>query len=264
MPMIESATNWNELQWLIQDGRAGNDIDPDVFGRFTVNDLLELDAWAGVAEGTAASHPDNPKLQEYMRRSLRVIEELLSFGFGGLWLMTESAVIPGLKKAATFLLAVNLKDELVKGWGFWRGHAIGVEWIGPRHTNFNDGTICAFEAQDGTWCFGRSLVGLIDLYSVWALRHLHLELFGRWPGLQFVHHRCEHHLELHPDELCGCGTPKRYRDCCYEKDRADGSLASTIEYLCKIGSWDRKPPRSIIETVREGAAPPALASLKWR
>jgi len=106
----------------------------------------------------------------------------------GMWLMTESGVLPHLTKAATFLTAINFSNQLVKSWGFWREYAIGVRWIGPRHTNFNDGSICAFEPTDGTWTFGSSLVQLIDLYSVWALRHLHFELFGRWPGRQVAHH----------------------------------------------------------------------------
>jgi len=78
--MIESATNWNALQSLVQDGRAGNAVDPELFASFTVNDLLELDAWAGVSEGTAEHEPDHLQLQEYMRRSLRVIDELMLIG----------------------------------------------------------------------------------------------------------------------------------------------------------------------------------------
>lgn len=52
MPMIESATKWNDLQSLLQDGRAGKLDDPKVFADFTANDLAELDAWAGVPENT--------------------------------------------------------------------------------------------------------------------------------------------------------------------------------------------------------------------
>jgi hypothetical protein len=183
---------------------------------------------------------------------------------GGLWLMTDSAVIPGLKKAATFLLAINEVEKRVKGWGFWRENSIGIRWIGPRHTNFGDGSICAFEPTDGTWGFGDSLVALLDLYSVWAFRHLHLEIFNRWPGLQFIHHRFEHHLELHIDELCGCGTDRRYRDCCYEQDRAEGPLTPAIDFLCKVGDWNRQPPRTVVGTVRDGEVPPNIHSISWR
>lgn len=51
-----------------------------MFAGFTVSDLAELDACAGVPENTALNEPDNPKLQEYIRRSLRVIDELLLIG----------------------------------------------------------------------------------------------------------------------------------------------------------------------------------------
>jgi hypothetical protein len=79
--MMKSATNWRDLSSLIQDGRAGHLVDPELFATFTMNHQVELDACAGVPENTSISEPDNQKLQEYLRRSLRVIEELMWIGF---------------------------------------------------------------------------------------------------------------------------------------------------------------------------------------
>ena len=78
--MIKSATNWSEFQALIQRASAGTHIDPEIFAGLTVNDLIELDGWAGVPEGTSVAEPENPKLQTYMQRSLRVINEMLLIG----------------------------------------------------------------------------------------------------------------------------------------------------------------------------------------
>ena len=101
---------------------------------------------------------------------------------GGMWLLTDSILLDGLGKKATFLTIIPyIKKFVAKSWGFWTT-PIYNEWIGPRHTNFPDGSICAFEPRDETWINGDSIVKLLDLYSLWALRHQHLEILGRWPG----------------------------------------------------------------------------------
>jgi hypothetical protein len=182
---------------------------------------------------------------------------------GGMWLMTESTVTTGLKKAATFLTALNTNEQRVKSWGFWRESAVQITWIGPRHTNFNDGSVCAFEPTDGTWSFGDPLVELLDLYSVWAMRHLHFELFDRWPGGQFAHHAYEHHRELHRDELCGCGSTIRYSECCSNRDRAIGPIAAALDFARTHGSWTREPPPLVVVSARERTEPPPIMSLQW-
>lgn len=114
----------------------------------------------------------------------------------GLWLLTESTLLHGLGKKATFLtMFPDTKKFAVKSWSFWTTQ-ISFEWVGPRHTNFPDGSICAFEPRDKTWVSGDSIVELLDLYSLWAFRHLHLETFGRWPGYQSVPHPYERLTEL--------------------------------------------------------------------
>jgi hypothetical protein len=90
---------------------------------------------------------------------------------GGFWMYTESALLPELGRTVSYLTGVSTDRHFVKSWAFYSS-AVGVFWIGPRHTNFPDGSICAFEPRDGTWCFGDSLVELLDLYTVWAIRHI--------------------------------------------------------------------------------------------
>lgn len=179
----------------------------------------------------------------------------------GLWLLTESLVLPELSRAAIFVVKVPFSEDLVRGWGFWRYSLAGVKWIGPRHTNYPDGSICAFHIADATWNEGESLVPLLDLYTLWALRHLYLETFGRWPGPQAVLHPYERILELQDDELCGCGrTEKLYRDCCQHKDLTHRSrVALAVNFILTHTRGHREPPRAIEELVTKGAEPPGIA-----
>lgn len=179
---------------------------------------------------------------------------------GGFWLLSESVLLPGLGQSAVFLTGISPQKKAVKSWGFWRYGCIDHRWIGPRHTNFPDGSVCAFEPRDETWVFGDPLVDLLDLYSLWALRHLHLNLIGRWPGPQAVSHPYERLMELREDELCGCGTyVTPYGACCAPKDRSLNRIRVAVNFLARVDS-NRAPPPAIVATVCRWAAPPPLDS----
>ncbi len=176
----------------------------------------------------------------------------------GVWLLSKSAVLDGLRQHAIFLTGISFAWSMVRSWAYWSAPLALPVWIGPRHTNFFDGSICAFEPTDGTWGFGDSLVELLDLYTVWALRHLHLQIFGRWPGYQAVHYPVERLLELREDEYCGCGmTGKMYGECCKAKDAAKSRVADAVQFALS----PRRPPGSVTKAVRTGDAPPLLANL---
>lgn len=180
----------------------------------------------------------------------------------GLWLLTESALLPGLRKAAIFLVGISCDRSIVRGWGFWQHSFVGVTWIGPRHTNFPDGSICAFHEADGTWVVGDPLVELLDLYTLWALRHLHLELFGRWPGLQVVTHPYERILELRVDEFCGCGRSRNlYGHCCRDKDIARNRIADAVNFVMGFAGGLREPPHAIMHSVHKRTEPPPIKKL---
>ena len=178
----------------------------------------------------------------------------------GLLLLTESALIKDLDRTAHFLVAIPYsKQSMAKGWGFWGVSAVGAEWIGPRHTNFPDGSICAFEPSDGTWKIGYPLVQLLDLYSLWALRHLHMKALGRWPGYQAVRSRYERILELRPDEYCGCEHSDRlYGECCQKGDLAENTVAGAIAFNKKHHNWHRKPPTIVTDFVITRSNPPNI------
>lgn len=178
------------------------------------------------------------------------------------WLLAESSLLPALPKKALFLVAVSTVHQTIRAWAFWNSCAIGNTWIGPRHTNFPDGSICSFEPRDGTWQYGDSLVTLLDIYTLWAVRHLHLEIYGRWPGPQSVVPPYERIQELRDDELCGCGQSlKRYADCCKPSDMERKLLATAVSF-CFFSAWSvRSPPKSVVQFMLQRGRPPNIDKL---
>jgi hypothetical protein len=180
------------------------------------------------------------------------------------WLQVETAVVDGLDRTATFLVAVPFDVDLYpRAWGFWN-LSDGAKWIGPRHTNFTDGSVCAFVPDSGTWRPGDRLDFLLDLYTVWALRHLHLEHFGRWPGGQYSPHPFYTLIEFKPDELCNCDRhdpPRRYRDCCRPEHIRHPLAAMKADFERAMGCriTDRNPPRHVIDAIEGRSAPRSVA-----
>ena len=175
----------------------------------------------------------------------------------GYWILSRSQLLPNLKEHAIFLTGFFFPAHMVRSWAFWRSPIALPAWIGPRHTNFPDGSICAFEPSDKTWRFGDALVALLDLYTSWALRHLHLRVFGRWPGNQFVRFPGERILELKADEHCGCSqSEKLYGECCMKKDFALNQISKVLDFLWRTGG-SRRPPEAVVRCVsRETDLPP--------
>lgn len=178
----------------------------------------------------------------------------------GMWLLSESSLYRGLDLAVTFLTFVHSKDGIARGWGFWR-NAIGIHWIGPRHTNFPDGSICAFSPFDGTWKLGDPLVELLDLYTTWAVRQLYLERFGRWPGPQIAFHPYERLMEFKLDELCDCQSGARYGTCCHSSDLSRNRLSSAVNFTLTHAGGLRRVPPAVLDTVFLGITPPSPTEL---
>lgn len=177
---------------------------------------------------------------------------------GGFWLLVKSSLLENIGRKATFLIAISSKHRSVRGWAFWDS-VIGLNWIGPRHTNFPDGSICGYEPSDGTWIFGDPIINLLDIYSVWALRHLHLEVEGRWPGPQSVPQKYERLLELRDDELCGCGGPNlAYAKCCKTSDLRANRVKEAVKFGF-FSAWSyRRPPNYVWKFITELKQPPEM------
>jgi hypothetical protein len=168
-----------------------------------------------------------------------------------MWLLVESSILEDLDRTATFLVAVPYSAEsFPRAWGFWK-FAHGPKWIGPRHTNFPDGSLCAFVPESGTWTPGDRLDLLLDLFTVWALRQLYLEEFNRWPGRQFSAHPFYSLAEFKADEICSCDKhdpPHLYGDCCRPEHLKSDLLKLMVDFEramgCRLG--DRTPPDTLI------------------
>lgn len=177
----------------------------------------------------------------------------------GFWLRLDSRLLPGFGRQARFVVAVIPKIKHAAAWGFWNGGGLGTSWIGPRHTNYPDGSICAFDAADGDWQFGHSLVTLLDLYTIWAIRHLHLEYLGRWPGPQASANPIERIAEFRDDEWCGCSTPNGlYGSCCSQQDIAGVTPREILAFQVFREGRDRHPPSDITAFALSGINPPTL------
>lgn len=138
---------------------------------------------------------------------------------GALWLRVPASLLPRLGYRAIFVVALLPERGIERGWAFWDHGIWGLQGIGPRHTNYGDASICAYDSRDGGWGYGEPLVALLDLFAVWAVRHLFLSQFGHWPGPQASFSPFERLREFRDDELCGCALPNgRYADCCKPGD----------------------------------------------
>jgi hypothetical protein len=187
----------------------------------------------------------------------------------GLWLLVPSTVLRGLDRRALFLVAIPYDFDIatVSAWGFWdRNDGAETQWIGPRHTNYPTGSICAFHLGDESpWHNGGSLVTLLDLYSEWALRHLYLEHFHRWPGSQIASSTYERMVETHPEELCGCGsTDKTYAECHQPADLACNRVSIALNFMKRTSGGRRDPPIELFDVLSGKRGPPPVVGYVMR
>lgn len=172
----------------------------------------------------------------------------------GFWLRTESHLTPECTCSAVIVSYIPFSNCPPRSWAFWSNG----EWIGPRHTNFPDGSICSFEPSDLTWRTGDSVVALLDLHTLWVARQLHLREFGWWPGSQCVRHAHERLTELKPSELCGCDNfdLKKYVHCCMKSDLRRDRVQLAINFMLTHNGGRRHPPSSVRRLYQVFKAPP--------
>lgn len=173
-------------------------------------------------------------------------------GDRGLWVIVKSKPLGSDGPQVTFVVGYPYSDEIEpRAWAFWK---LGEfpKFVGPRHTNFPDASICAF--GPGDWKRSDGLVVLVDFYSTWVIRQLYLQQFGRWPGRQHGASAFYRRTEFHAGEWCGCDSGKRYADCHQEADNSLSDEEAREEHRRIVGSdyCLRKPPKSIMKFVRSG------------
>ena len=174
----------------------------------------------------------------------------------GLWVVVMSYPLGCGGPEVHFLVAVPLDKRLApRAWAFMKIGA-RADLMSLKHTNFPDASICAFTPDRRPWPNPEGLLGLIDIYVLWAVRKLHRDHFGWWPGPQVG--ACAHYRlrEFDPREDCGCGSNKRYGECHLPVDMLAEPNAAAAEFrrLFKGDYEDRRPPEHILEA----------ASSSWR
>ena len=133
---------------------------------------------------------------------------------------------------------------MVRAWASWGD---GVRPAGD-HV-YPDASICAYMPDE--WIWGRDpLHVLVDWYTSWLAKCLHLQFLNRWPGRQHCSARVAMRRKM-LDEYCRCGGPKEYRECHYPKDRQRSSYELVSEewtdaswYLWEVRrrGWATTPP----------------------
>jgi hypothetical protein len=181
----------------------------------------------------------------------------------GMWLRLDCQLLEGFPGRVTFLVACFFLPEMfVRAWAYWTT-PFSAQWIGPRHTNYPDGSICAFFPADNTWVPGDSLIALLDLYVLWAIRHLHLKTFGYWPGPQHSSTVGERKREFKDGELCGCDNPRgTYEACCKSGDNLPDLPPSNSELERYQGAVVRRPPKAVDRYVRGLSSAPGYRELE--
>lgn len=177
----------------------------------------------------------------------------------GTWLVVRVFPLGPRGPQVLLLIMVPLIDR-VEAWGYWctRG---GPVWIGPRHTNFPNGSICAFPLEanhlDCEWPLARYL----DLLSEWCARHLYYALHNRWPGPQEGRWTWYRLRETRPGECCPrCGSLEPYEDCC--KSRDEEEMAQRLDVLDALQFSARVPPPSVDQCAkRAGRNPPRILTI---
>src|SRR5258708_17127394 len=62
----------------------------------------------------------------------------------GIWLLTKSGLLYGLREHAIFLTGISFPGRVVRSWAFWGDPFAYPMWIGPLSTNFPVVSVTAF------------------------------------------------------------------------------------------------------------------------
>ena len=170
----------------------------------------------------------------------------------GLWAAVPAKPLGQRGPEVHFLVAVPTDDRFSpRAWAFDK---LGsrARLMSLKHTNFPDASICAFPHGHWPWPNPDGLLGLVDIYLLWAVRKLHRDYFGWWPGPQVgpcAHYRVR---EFDPREQCGCGSNKRYGVCHMAADFLENPLVGRAEFRRQFDCDydDRRPPGLILDAAR--------------
>lgn len=121
------------------------------------------------------------------------------------------------------------------------------------HHRYPDHAICA--NMPGQWLLRvHPLYDYVAFCVLWVAKAMHEHMLGSYPGLQ--HYPAAVRVQRNrPDEFCGCGEQRRYRDCCRDADFAKRPFelwreanAGRVRYLGDLARQGRsaQPPVALL------------------
>ena len=146
----------------------------------------------------------------------------------------------------------------VRAWAVWEGGPWHGTLITSHHT-YPDQGICA--CMTGQWIRGvHPLLTYVAFCALWAAKALHERLLGFYPGTQ--HYPAAIRVQRdRPTEFCGCGSSRRYGECCRATDLAQPAHGRVREayfarrqYLGELARQGRAPEPPV-DLLRLGLAP---------
>ncbi len=202
----------------------------------------------------AGSYRGQPLIERYLRFRPEILLYYPQARFqtveGGLWIMTQ--ICPIGRGGPLFWVCLFLPDNLVFGPKAFAFAEIGKSPrpVGPRHTNFPDGSICALTDDDDAWRPNDSPLVLLNLYAQWLVGQLFLEIEGYWPGPQVGLSAVYRSVEFLPPEWCHCGGEKRYGECHSGADLVEVAISKLQGKYEPLAA--RSVPDPIIAFARSG------------
>ena len=170
----------------------------------------------------------------------------------GLWIV--ATLFPLGRRGPCYWVCLFLSEDSVFSPKAFAFSSLGHQPrpVGPRHTNYPDGSICAFTDEDDAWRPGDSPKVLLNLYAEWLVGQLYLSIEKRWPAPQAGMDATYRQLEFKANEWCHCGSGARYGDCHFEED------AKEVAELKKNGLYEELPDRVVPQSII------TFAKSRWR
>lgn len=170
----------------------------------------------------------------------------------GLWAVVSSNPLGSGGPQIHFLIGViNDRRVLPRAWAFER-LGVRARAMALKHTNFPDASVCAFVSEDRAWSPSDGLVAYADHLTIWAVKQLHRQIIGWWPGPQFGLGSLYRKLEFQPQEWCGCLSGRRYSDCHQAIDFLASDAPARAEFRAAFGCEysDRETPNAVLEAAK--------------
>jgi hypothetical protein len=156
----------------------------------------------------------------------------------GLWIVVPAFPVGRSGPQLTLIMAVPDDPNVrILTWAFWASDT-HCSWVGHRHTNYPDGSACAFAPDGGAWSDGEPLVSYADRICEWSVRHVFCWLEGYWPGPQDAMCRYYRVREGRPQERCFCHSGKTYFECCRPLDLLQSRTSDREEFMSNCNGLD--------------------------